>query len=153
MIYTITDFTIEAFKEFQDKVNSLWKDESFRIYLDSLGGSVMTKDMYLDVIESIPDVEIIAMTIFSSAFVLFKNVICKKRILPSSYWMIHMEAWDVRVWEKWIARWDLEKFKLNYQKESELSDISFLTDDEKELYKEGRDVFLSNKRLKEIFSM
>ena len=151
-IYTITEFTTEAFIEFQERINSIPKDVRLRIYLDSNGWSVMTKDMYKDVIEFLTfPVEIVGMTMFSSAFTLFREVKCPKRILPSSYAMVHMEAWEVQVWENWIPRGDLQKFKMQDQYNSNFWDISFLTGAEKELYKEGRDVFLSNYRLQEIF--
>ena len=59
MIYTITEFDQEAFEKFQDKINTLPKDEKLTVFINSTGGSVNTKDMYKDVLHSTANVEVV----------------------------------------------------------------------------------------------
>jgi len=51
MIFTISEFTQEAFEKFSQSVNTLKDGEKLTIFVESGGGSTSTRDMYLKVIE------------------------------------------------------------------------------------------------------
>ena len=153
MIYQLEEFTCEALDLFIEKINKLEKWEPLKIFVNSNWWDVTIKDCYINIINSLDNVELIWVICVSAWFELMYWANCKKTILESSYWMVHLEAWVVSTWAKWVIRWDYDKFKHKTMNEEDLKYKDVLTDEEYKYYEEWNNVYLNYKRLKEILAI
>ena len=153
MIYTIIWFDSDDFIAFTEKVNLLKEGEKLTIFVDSSWGNITTRDSYIHVINSLPNVEMVWMVLYSAAFSLFEKVNCKKALIESAYWMVHHEAWSTDIGYEWVPRWEFAKFQLAFKKDSKPPEMKWMTKKEKKLFDKGGDVYLSRKRLRDIFSI
>lgn len=151
MHYLLKEFSNDWVIELLDKVNSLKEWEKLIVYIDSDGWDITAKDIYVNVINSLPDAEVVWVILFSAGFSLFDEVKCPKSFVDSSYAMIHHEAWSVDIWFNWVPRWDYDKYKFNHKNKSLQKEYSWMTDEEKRKYTEWYDVYLDRKRLLEIY--
>lgn len=150
MIYHLEEFTCEAFDNFIEEINKLKEWEKLKIFINSNWWNVSIKDSYLNIINSLDNVELVWVVCASAWFDLLYMANCEKTILDSAYWMIHIEAWGTQIWNWWVARWVFDKFKLESMKEEELKYKNILSKDEYKKYSNWEDVFVNSKRLKEI---
>lgn len=153
MIYTIVWFDHEDFEKFSDKVNLLKDGEKMTIFIDSYGGSVVIMDMYLQVINSLSNVEIVGSVLYSAAFTLFDRANCKKTLLPSSYAMVHHEAWETQIWFWWTPRWQFAKFQLEHKIKSKPPEMKWMTKKERKVFDKWMEVYLDRDRLRDIFNI
>lgn len=152
MIYTLNWFDTEDFVEFSKQVNQLKENEKLTIFIDSLGWSIIVRDMYLNVINSLQNVELVGCVLYSAAFTLFEQATCKKTLLPSTYAMVHHEAWIVDLWFEWVPRGRFEKFKFEYKMKCKPPEMKWMTKKERKAFDKGYEVFLDRDRLREIFN-
>lgn len=151
MFYLLKEFSNDWVTELMEKVNSLGEWEKFIVYIDTDGGDITAKDMYLSVMNLLPNVEVVWVTLFSAWFTLFDELKCKKSFLNSSYAMLHHEAWSVDIWFNWVPRGEYEKYKFNQKNKSIQKEYSWMTDEERKKYTEWYDVYLDRKRLLQIY--
>jgi len=151
MFYLIKEFSNDWVIELLEKVNSLKEWEKFIVYIDSGWWDITAKDIYVNVINSLSDVEVVWVTLFSAWFSLFDEVKCKKSFVDSSYAMIHHEAWSIDIWFNWVPRWDYEKYKFRHKNETKQKEYLWMNDEEKKKYTEWYDVYIDRKRLQEIY--
>ncbi len=156
IIREFNDSELDKFAEFISTINYWDEEESVEIVIDSWGWSIAVKDCYLLLLKRIaPQVKIhvIWVTLMSAAFTLFKELdFVYRELIPSAYWMVHMEAWVVSVWDKWVPRGQFEKFKYELQTSSQKVP-EFLSEEEKEVYRNWGDIYFSYDRMKEVFKL
>ena len=153
MIYTIRKFDQDGFDEFSEKINSLKDWEKVKIFIDTNGGSVNVKDMYLEIISSIENIEVIWSVLYSVGFTMFNELNCPKKLILSAYGMVHHEAWSTDVWYGGIARGDQDKFQLEYYKNKKCPVYEWMTPEQKERYENWYDIFLDYEGLKKAFNL
>ena len=153
MIYTIREFNNDWVEDFIEKINSLKEWEKVKIYIDSNGWDVTARDTYLDIINELTSVELVAVTIWSAWFSLFELANCKKTVLDSATGMVHHEAWSTDIWFGWTPRWSYERFKLEYKLNTKPPEYKWMTKKEKRTYDIGDNIFLDADRIKSIFNL
>ncbi len=148
-------FDIELTKEFISFVNE--NEGPITIYIDSNGGELPTAQIIRDVINSDPErFEMIAVNaIRSSAFVLFFSVRCKRRVMEDATGLHHLMGRSGRIMSNGIHSEDVERFEFKMLKEGNSAEVSFCESIgfsviEIKLFRAGKDVCFSTKRLNEL---
>lgn len=124
------------------------------IYLNSSGGLYCSMQIMLDIINhSKVKITLVAVEhIMPCAFLLFYFTKCDKILMSNCYGCVHTISSSFELRDK---KFDGDIIRLN-----EINDInkniehefkSFLTNDELKKFKDGEDIYLSSKRMKEIF--
>ncbi len=133
-------------------------DEGMDIYMSSLGGSVWSAQVLVDIVSAQPNTTLIAYgNIASSAVYFFTHVQCEKKMLDSCYFVLHQSSWSVEMKETMAAVSDDDKIKIKLLKDygntktKEICEIYRLTEEEKEKIRVGKDVYITQARLKKIF--
>lgn len=149
----MNDEMIDSFLNFYNSLNS--ETDEMIIYLNSEGGLYCSAQIMLDIINhSKIKITLIAVEhIMSSAFLLFYLARCNKILMSNCYGCVHTISSTFELRDK--------KFEGDIVRLGEINDVnkkiehdfkSFLTDEELKKFKDGEDIYLSSKRMKEIFN-
>lgn len=148
MMISLTSLEEEDVIAFQDKINTVKDWEKIIIYIKCWGWSVLWKDVYVNMINNLKDVEVVWIDLSSSAYDLFAEVKCKKSLVKSVIWMVHHSSWEITFWKEW-PKDEFAKFQVEYQRKQKGYD--WLNRKERKLYEKGLEVWLDYDRLIEIF--
>lgn len=144
---------INSFLNFYNSLSS--ETNEIIIYLNSEGGLYDCMQILLDIINhSKVKITLIAISyVMSCAFLLFYLAKCDKILMSNCYGCAHTISSSFELRNK--------KFEGDIVRLNELDDInrkiehdfkSFLTKEELKKFKDGEDIYLSSKRMKEIFN-
>lgn len=148
----MNDEMINSLLNFYNSISS--ETNEAMIYLNSSGGLYCSMQIMLDIINH-PKVKITLVAvehIMSCAFLLFYFAKCNKILMSNCYGCVHTISSSFELRDK--------KFEGDIIRLNEINDInkniehefkSFLTNDELKKFKDGEDIYLSSKRMKEIF--
>jgi len=149
------DFDTDLSKLFISFVNE--NEGAISIYIDSNGGEFPTVQLIRDIINGDPErFTLIAVNaIRSAAFVLFFSVTCKRIILEGTTGAHHLMGRTSRIMSNGVHSDELERFEFKRLKEGNLDEVSFcenigFNQKELRLFKAGKDVLFSNKRLNDL---
>ena len=149
----MNDEMIDSFLNFYNSLGS--ETDEAVIYLNSEGGLYCSALIMLDIINhSKVKITLIAVEhIMSSAFLLFYLARCNKILMNNCYGCVHTISSSFELRDK--------KFEGDIVRLNEINDVnkkiehnlkSFLTNEELKKFKDGEDIYLSSKRMKEIFN-
>ena len=155
-LYLNEEMNDDMLNSFLNFYNSLGSDiDEVVIYLNSEGGWYCSMQIMLDIINhSKIKITLIAVEhIMSCAFLLFYFAKCDKILMDNCYGCIHtVSSW----FELRNKKFDGDVIQLNeinnINRKIEHAFKSFLTDEELKKFKDGEDIYLSSKRMKEIFN-
>ena len=144
---------VNSFLNFYNSLSS--ETNEVTIYLNSEGGIYDVMQILLDIINhSKVKITLVAVGyIMSCAFLLFYLAKCNKILMSNCYGCVHTISSSFELRDK--------KFEGDIIRLNEINDInkkiehnfkSFLTKEESKKFKDGEDVYLSSKRMKEIFN-
>lgn len=158
--YLLKDFNIENFEtinEFLDDLENNHKE--WQIYINSWGWSVRVRDSILTRLEELKvkwiNIKLRAIFIYSCAFDLFFKYSGNKVLEEWVDWGIHVIATEVHTFRKdWQLRirTDDTTVRERFYGQDEVEWYDFLTTEEKKLFFEWKDIYLSSKRLNLIFN-
>lgn len=146
--------------EFIDFLNGVSYDKRITMFLTSHGGNHVTTQKLTHIINNDVRIDkvIFNWTISSSAFYLMTNISPKKRIIAEDcYSVVHIWSRDIPYRDA-LNRQKIELFMKEDLEESNrllfehYRKIGF-TEEEIEIMKTGENVYLNNRRLKEIFKV
>ena len=155
-LYLNGEMNNEMINSFLNFYNSLSSETNeAMIYLNSWGGLYDVMQILLDVINhSKVKITLVAVNqCMSCAFLLFYFAKCNKILMDNCYGCIHTISSSFELRDK--------KFEGDIIRLNEINDInrkiehdfkSFLTNEELKKFKDGEDIYLSSKRMKEIFN-
>ena len=144
---------VNSFLNFYNSLSS--ETNEVTIYLNSEGGIYNVMQILLDIINhSKVKITLVAVGyIMSCAFLLFYLAKCNKILMSNCYGCVHTISSSFELRDK--------KFEGDIIRLNEINDInkkiehnfkSFLTKEELKKFKDGEDVYLSSKRMKEMFN-
>lgn len=144
---------VNSFLNFYNSLSS--ETNEVTIYLNSEGGIYDVMQILLDIINhSKVKITLVAVGyIMSCAFLLFYLAKCDKILMSNCYGCVHTISSSFELRDK--------KFEGDIVRLNEINDVnkkiehnfkSFLTNEELKKFKDGKDIYLSNKRMKEIFN-
>lgn len=155
-LYLNGEMNDDMTNSFLNFYNSLGSEiDEVVIYLNSEGGLYCSMQIMLDIINhSKVKITLIAVEhIMSCAFLLFYLARCNKILMNNCYGCVHTISSSFELRDK--------KFEGDIVRLNEINDInkkiehdfkSFLTNEELKKFKDGEDIYLSSKRMKEIFN-
>lgn len=148
----ISDTLLERFISFS---NDNW-NQPWTIYINTNGGSQGISTSILFLINDHNKkykTKIIGNRIYSGGFHIFYKTECEKFLTLDSVGMIHQGASDMRINSKSDPRYSEDIATIRNWKETKRYDYAkaILTKKEFKLYKKDHEVYLTLKRLKEIF--
>ena len=149
----MNDNMVNSFLNFYNSLGS--EIDEVVIYLNSEGGLYCSMQIMLDIINhSKIKITLIAVEhIISCAFMLFYFAKCDKILINNCYGCVHTISSMFELRDK---NFEGDTIRLN-----EINDVnrkiertfkSFLTSEELKKFKDGEDIYLSSKRMKEIFN-
>lgn len=144
---------INSFLNFYNSLSS--ETNEVTIYLNSEGGIYDVMQILLDIINhSKIKITLVAVGyVMSCAFLLFYLAKCNKILMSNCYGCVHTISSSFELRDK--------KFEGDIIRLNEINDInkkiehnfkSFLTKEELKKFKDGEDIYLSSKRMKEMFN-
>ena len=149
----MNDDMLNSFLNFYNSLSS--EIDEIVIYLNSEGGRHSSMQIMLDIINhSKIKITLIAVEyIMSCAFLLFYFAKCNKILMDNCYGCVHTVS---SLFELRNKKFDGDVIQLNeinnINRKIERAFKSFLTDEELKKFKDGEDIYLSSKRMKEIFN-
>lgn len=149
----MNDDMVNSFLNFYNSLNS--ETNEVMIYLNSEGGLYCSMQIMLDIINhSKVKITLIAVEhIISCAFLLFYFARCNKILMSNCYGCVHTISSMFELRDKKFEGDVVRLYEINdVNKKIEHNFKSFLTNEELKKFKDGEDIYLSSKRMKEIFN-
>ena len=149
----MNDDMVNSFLNFYNSINS--ETDEVVIYLNSEGGLYCSMQIMLDIINhSKIKITLIAVEhIMSCAFLLFYFARCNKILMSNCYGCVHTISSMFELRDKKFEGDVVRLYEINdVNKKIEHNFKSFLTNEELKKFKDGEDIYLSSKRMKEIFN-
>ena len=143
---------INSFLNFYNSLSS--ETNEVMIYLTSEGGLYDSMLILLDIINhSKVKITLVAVEhIMSCAFLLFYFAKCDKILMSNCYGCVHTISSSFELRDKKFEGDIVRLNEINYvNKKIERNVKLFLTNEELKKFKDGEDIYLSSKRMKEIF--
>lgn len=146
----------DIFRSMMSFLDSLELSGEAQIYVNSPGGVCWMYDSFLNRLNNMTDsgykIKMIILFAWSAAFDLVWKYKGGRIIEQRSDGIVHIAATDVAVW-RWTIREsnniEIERMKYNDAQEQYI--YPFLTEKEKVLFLEWRDIYINPDRMREIF--
>lgn len=149
----MNDDMVNSFLNFYNSLDS--ETDEVVIYLNSEGGLYCSMQIMLDIINhSKVKITLIAVEhIMSCAFLLFYFAKGNKILMSNCYGCVHTISSSFELRDKKFEGNIIRLNEINgINKKIECAFKSFLTNDELKKFKDGEDIYLSSKRMKEMFN-
>lgn len=142
------------YNKFIDFYNQ-YSEEECRIIIDSGGGEMSAATLFINIINSMPNVSIVIINAYSAAFIIAYYCKCNKLMYKNSRGMWHYShmKMDINVDGKpsyFEHECTLRNFKMQH-KEQKTFAKKVMNKDEYISYLKGNDVFFDMHRMKQIF--
>lgn len=148
--------TDDIFRSMMSFLDSVEISEEAQIYVNSSGGSCWMYDAFINRLNEMTEqwykIKMIILFAGSAAFDLVWKYKGKRVVENRTDAVVHIAATDVALW-RWTIRensnTEIERMKWNDKQEQYI--YPFLTEEEKTLFLEWRDVYINPDRMREIF--
>jgi len=150
--FTLKKFTIEELDRFTWFVNQCKPQEHIHILLNSEWWDSTVWDAITTIINESPEqFSITVMMAISAAFVLLLDIKSSIDLLNNWFCLAHKGGWKVFV-RDWCTVEDEYSAFQRQQLAAAIEDVSYLTEKEKKLFNDWKDVYLNKRRTWEILT-